>query len=167
VRRDHAVNQQRTKPLPQEIRNIQSPCDTIVESEPHSICWNQRAQSRRTAHQMTRNREDRPCEDIFADLFQAILAGNPATASAAVHSTDARLLRRSIPHRGDLLLLHVKSEDDRKNAVRRARPARNWSIEDLEEAASRELGTGGAVWEWTARQGGGLEDKSDAKLCGR
>ena len=102
--------------------------------------------------------------DILQDIAKAISLATPEQLSSAISSLDARVLASAYTHRGYLLLLASKSEDNRR-MLDDVPVLKDLSREDLEEAASRELGLGGRYGNETARQ---LAIKTNpyAKLCG-
>ncbi|KIW95569.1 uncharacterized protein Z519_04154 [Cladophialophora bantiana CBS 173.52] len=154
------------QPQPADIEHSISQLSEIIANEPsYASAWNNRAQARRMLirdEDLPRN----PCTvvEIFQDLAQAISLTTPSGPDVILSDLDAKVLASAHTHRGYLLLLASKSEDSRKLLA--ALPhLRDLSIQELEEAASRELGLGGRYGNETARQ---LAVKTNpyAKLCG-
>jgi len=152
-----------------EVTNISlaiSQLTAIIDQDPsYASAWNNRAQARR----MLIRDEDLPrnpeiVADILQDIAKAISLATPEQLSSAISSLDARVLASAYTHRGYLLLLASKSEDNRR-MLDDVPVLKDLSREDLEEAASRELGLGGRYGNETARQ---LAIKTNpyAKLCG-
>jgi len=81
-----------------------------------------------------------------------------------VSAMDAKILAAAHTHRGYLLLLASKSEEN-QHMMDSIKALRDLRKEDLEEMASRELALGGRYGNETARQ---LAVKTNpyAKLCG-
>lgn len=138
----------------------------IIDQDPsYASAWNNRAQARRMLmkdEDLPRNSET--VADIFRDIAKAVSLATPKQPTSAISSLDARVLASAHTHRGYLLLLASKSEDNRR--MLDAIPAlETLSREDLEGAASRELGLGGRYGNEAARQ---LAVKTNpyAKLCG-
>ncbi|KIW66660.1 hypothetical protein PV04_05971 [Phialophora macrospora] len=154
------------QPQPKEIELAVSRLTAIIENDPsYASAWNNRAQARRMliADEML-SRHPSTVAQIFADLAQAISLTAPPTANMTLSITDARILASAHTHRGYLLLLASKSEENRK-MLANVPGLRDLPIRDLEEAASREFAKGGRYGNETARQ---LAVKTNpyAKLCG-
>ena len=153
-------------PQTAEIEHSISCLTAIIEREPeYASAWNNRAQARR----MLISHDDLPknpslVAELFTDLAEAISLATPTKASTTIPNTDAKVLASAHTHRGYLLLLASKSEKGRQ-MLSDTPGLRNMSLEDLEEAASRELAMGGRYGNETARQ---LAVKTNpyAKLCG-
>ncbi|KAI1618686.1 hypothetical protein EDD36DRAFT_39377 [Exophiala viscosa] len=152
-----------------EVDNIKlaiSQLTTIIDQDPsYASAWNNRAQARR----MLVRDEDLPqssetVAEILQDIAKAVSLATPTQPTSAINSLDARVLASAHTHRGYLLLLASKSEDNCR--MLDAVPGlKDLSRENLEEAASRELSLGGRYGNETARQ---LAVKTNpyAKLCG-
>ncbi|OAP60441.1 hypothetical protein AYL99_05443 [Fonsecaea erecta] len=159
-----SVNQEH--PQRSDIEHSIAQLTEIITNEPsYASAWNNRAQARR----MLIRDEDLPgnpgiVAEIFRDLAQAISLATPAGPSATLSSFDAKVLASAHTHRGYLLLLASKSDDNRK-MLTTVPHLKALSTAELEEAASRELGMGGRYGNETARQ---LAVKTNpyAKLCG-
>ncbi len=138
----------------------------IIESEPgYGSAWNNRAQARRMLIRDDELPQDPSLvAELLTDLAQAISLATPAKADITISSADASVLASAHTHRGYLLLLASKSGRGRK-MLSNTPGLCSMSIEDLEEAASRELAMGGRYGNETARQ---LAVKTNpyAKLCG-
>ncbi|KIW32334.1 uncharacterized protein PV07_03888 [Cladophialophora immunda] len=159
-----SVNQE--QPQQTDVEHSISQLTEIITNAPsYASAWNNRAQARR----MLVKDEDLPrspdiVAQIFQDLAQAISLSTPTGPNTTLSGFDAKVLASAHTHRGYLLLLASKSEDNQKMLA--AVPHLNaLSTEELEEAASRELGIGGRYGNETARQ---LAVKTNpyAKLCG-
>ncbi|OCT51148.1 hypothetical protein CLCR_09069 [Cladophialophora carrionii] len=154
------------QPQPNEIKLAVSRLTTIIESDgSYASAWNNRAQARRMLIADEKLSENpASVAEIFEDLAQAILLTTPTQANTALSIMDARTLASAHTHRGYLLLLASKSEEKRK-MLASVRGLDELSLQDLEEAASRELAKGGRYGNETARQ---LAVKTNpyAKLCG-
>jgi predicted nucleic acid-binding protein len=154
------------QPQPQEIELAVARLTAIIESErSYASAWNNRAQARRllvAEEKLSQNPST--TAEIFADLAQAISLATPTKANKTLSIMDARILASAHTHRGYLLLLASKSEENRK-MLANVPGLRDLSIHDLEEAASREFAKGGRYGNETARQ---LAVKTNpyAKLCG-
>lgn len=154
------------KPEIDNINKAISRLTEIIESDPSYVsAWNNRAQARR----MLLSDEELPenpakVADIFQDLGQAICLVTPTTPTQSVSRMDAKVLASAHTHRGYLLLVASKSDRNRK-MLEEIPSLKQLSFEELEEAASRELGLGGRYGNETARQ---LAVKTNpyAKLCG-
>ncbi|KAK4938521.1 hypothetical protein LTR10_021053 [Elasticomyces elasticus] len=139
--------------------------DIIGQDPSYASAYNNRAQARR----MLIRDEDLPrnpeiVADILQDIAKAISLATPEQLSSAISSLDARVLASAHTHRGYLLLLASRSEDNRR-MLDDVPVLKDLSGDDLEGAASRELGLGGRYGNETARQ---LAVKTNpyAKLCG-
>ncbi|KAJ9609982.1 hypothetical protein H2200_006312 [Cladophialophora chaetospira] len=159
-----SINQE--QPSSEEIQQSISLLNTIIQDEPHyASAWNNRAQAYRlliTDEDFSKN--PLLVAEIFADLAQAISLATPEKASTAVSSADAKVLASAHTHRGYLLLLASKSKGGRA-MLSKIPGLRGMSVDDFEEAASRDLAMGGRYGNETARQ---LAVKTNpyAKLCG-
>jgi len=139
---------------------------TIIDDEPtYASAWNNRAQARR----MLVSDKELPqnpsiVADILQDLAKAISLATPTGINGTISSIDARVLSSAHTHRGYLLLMASKSKENHM-MLDEIPGLKSLSTEDLEEAASRELGLGGRYGNETARQ---LAVKTNpyAKLCG-
>ncbi|EXJ58180.1 hypothetical protein A1O7_05605 [Cladophialophora yegresii CBS 114405] len=154
------------QPQPGEIELAISRLTAIIESERlYASAWNNRAQARRMLITDEKLSQNPSCvAEIFKDLAQAILLTTPTKANMAVSIMDARTLASAHTHRGYLLLLASKSEENRK-MLANVPGLGQLSIQDLEEAASRELAKGGRYGNERARQLA-VKTNSYAKLCG-
>ncbi|KIY01036.1 uncharacterized protein Z520_03702 [Fonsecaea multimorphosa CBS 102226] len=159
-----SINQE--QPQLSDIEHSIAQLTEIITVDPsYASAWNNRAQARR----MLVRDDDLPrnpgiVAEIFQDLAQAIALSTPTGPKATLSGSDAKVLASAHTHRGYLLLLASKSEDNREMLA--AVPHVNaLSTEMLEEAASRELVIGGRYGNETARQ---LAVKTNpyAKLCG-
>ncbi|KIW16814.1 hypothetical protein PV08_04004 [Exophiala spinifera] len=153
-------------PAARDVQSALSELTAIIEEEPsYASAFNNRAQVRRL---LTKD-ADLPgnpdlVADIFKDLARAISLATPNTLRDTVSRMDANVLASAHTHRGYLLLMASKSE--RNRGMLGAIPSlKDETTDSLEEAASRELGTGGRYGNETARQ---LAVKTNpyAKLCG-
>ncbi|KAH0845098.1 hypothetical protein AYO21_01642 [Fonsecaea monophora] len=138
----------------------------IITNEPsYASAWNNRAQARRMLiRDADLPRNPGGVAEILQDLAQAISLSTPTGPNATLLDFDAKVLASAHTHRGYLLLLASKSDDNRQ-MLSAVPHLKDLSREDLEEAGSRELGAGGRYGNETARQ---LAVKTNpyAKLCG-
>jgi len=154
------------KPSKSDIEHALSKLSDIVESNPdYASALVNRAQAQRLLVQdgeLSKNPE--LVLNISEDLAKAISLTTPKSPTDSVSAMDAKILAAAHTHRGYLLLLASKSEENR-HMMDSIKALRDLRKEDLEEMASRELALGGRYGNETARQ---LAVKTNpyAKLCG-
>lgn len=153
-------------PVRNDIEQAVSRLSEIIETHPsYGSAWVNRAQARRLLYSTDRlTSQPLEVQRIFQDLSEAVRLSTPQESTDMVSRANAQVLSSAHTHRGYLLLLASKSEENR--AMLNSIPTLNsLSTQDLEEAASREFTLGGRYGNETARQLAVMTNPY-AKLCG-
>lgn len=155
-----------SKPALSEIQRSISILSNIIQTHPsYASARVNRAQAWRLIYDDEElTSQPSVVQQILGDLSEAIRLVTPSTSTESVSRTNARILASAHTHRGYLLLLASKSDDNRK-MLSDATALNSLSLQELEEAASREFASGGRYGNETARQLAVMTNPY-AKLCG-
>ncbi|RVX74335.1 hypothetical protein B0A52_01460 [Exophiala mesophila] len=155
-----------SKPTLSNVEQSISTLTNIIQTHPsYASARVNRAQARRLIYKDEELiSQPSMAQQILEDLSEAIRLVTPSTPEESISRTNARVLASAHTHRGYLLLLASKSDDNRK-MLNDTVGLKSLSLQELEEAASRELASGGRYGNETARQLAVMTNPY-AKLCG-